>query len=137
MEAPEAALLACHDPRGDASLAPPVVDRGELFFHDGWRVYALHLESGVPLSGWAQSYPSRNGQYWINAGNNINFAFVPGIPAAGTGYKSRFRNYHDVGHNPVMNGTDHKALVDQWWMDRLAALIAVEAPDRPHSGPSF
>jgi outer membrane protein assembly factor BamB len=34
----------------------PVVDRGELFFQDGERVYGLNLESGVPLPGWIQSH---------------------------------------------------------------------------------
>ena len=29
----------------------PAVDRGEMFFHDGYRMYALHVESGVPLAG--------------------------------------------------------------------------------------
>lgn len=35
----------------------PVTDRGELFFQDGLRVYALSIDSGMPLPGWAQSYP--------------------------------------------------------------------------------
>lgn len=34
----------------------PAVDRGELFFQDGQRVYAVSLASGVPLPGWAQTY---------------------------------------------------------------------------------
>ena len=34
----------------------PVVDRGELFFQDGERIYGLNLESGVPLPGWIQSH---------------------------------------------------------------------------------
>ena len=41
----------------------PVVDRGELFFQDGTRVYAVSLESGVPLPGWAQTYGEPQGQY--------------------------------------------------------------------------
>jgi outer membrane protein assembly factor BamB len=44
----------------------PVVDRGELFFQDGTRVFARSLESGNPLPGWAQNYPGppdRAGQY--------------------------------------------------------------------------
>jgi outer membrane protein assembly factor BamB len=36
----------------------PVVDRGELFFQDGQRLYAVSIDSGVPLSGWAQTYAS-------------------------------------------------------------------------------
>lgn len=34
----------------------PVVDRGELFFQDGQRIFARNLDSGAPLSGWAQTY---------------------------------------------------------------------------------
>lgn len=33
----------------------PVIDRGELFFQDGQRIYAVNLESGVPLPGWVQA----------------------------------------------------------------------------------
>ncbi len=55
-----------------------------------------------------------------SSGNNINFAFVPGIPEKGTGYKTAFRNYHDVGHNPMLNGVDHKRIVDRWMMQQLA-----------------
>jgi hypothetical protein len=55
-----------------------------------------------------------------SSGNNINFAFVEGIPARGTGYKTAFRNFHDVGHNPVLNGVDHKRIVDRWMMQQLA-----------------
>jgi hypothetical protein len=60
-----------------------------------------------------------------SSGNNINFAFVPGVPAKGTGYKSPFRNYHDVGHNPVLGGVDHKRIVDQWMMQQLADVITL------------
>jgi outer membrane protein assembly factor BamB/TolA-binding protein len=35
----------------------PAVDRGEMFFQDGARVYAVSLDSGSPLAGWAQTYP--------------------------------------------------------------------------------
>jgi hypothetical protein len=58
-----------------------------------------------------------------SSGNNINFAFVPGLPAKGTGYKTAFRNYHDLGHNPVLGGVDHKRIVDRWMMERMAALL--------------
>src|SRR6185436_18581400 len=51
----------------------PVVDRGEIFFQDGYRVYALHVESGVPLAGWNQTYSgNRNGQYWLPGQNLTN-----------------------------------------------------------------
>jgi hypothetical protein len=59
-----------------------------------------------------------------SSGNNINFAFVDGIPAKGTGYKTAFRNYHDLGHNPVLGGVDHKRIVDRWMMQQFADMIA-------------
>jgi outer membrane protein assembly factor BamB/tetratricopeptide (TPR) repeat protein len=47
----------------------PVVDRDELFFNDNVRVYALSLESGLPLSGWQQTYPAdRSGCYALPGG---------------------------------------------------------------------
>jgi hypothetical protein len=59
-----------------------------------------------------------------SSGNNINFAFVPGIPAKNaTNYKTPYRNYHDLGHNPLMNGVDHKKIVDRWMMERFAILL--------------
>jgi len=60
-----------------------------------------------------------------SSGNQLNFgAFVKDIPARGTGYKSAFRNWHDLGHNPVMNGVNHKIIVDKWCMDKFAGMIA-------------
>ncbi|MCC7349629.1 MAG: PQQ-binding-like beta-propeller repeat protein [Phycisphaerales bacterium] len=42
----------------------PSVDHGQLFFQDGARLYAVNLESGFPLPGWAQTYGGdRDGQY--------------------------------------------------------------------------
>lgn len=44
----------------------PAIDRGQLFFQDGQRVYAVNLESGVPLPGWALTHGGggdRIGQY--------------------------------------------------------------------------
>jgi outer membrane protein assembly factor BamB len=45
----------------------PVVDDEELYFQDGSRIYAVSVQSGVPLPGWIQSYPSTNGQYIVNS----------------------------------------------------------------------
>jgi hypothetical protein len=57
-------------------------------------------------------------------GDSINFAFVPGIPARSpNNYKTPYRNWHDLGHNPVLGGVDHKQIVDQWWMDRYADFL--------------
>ena len=58
-----------------------------------------------------------------SSGNNMNLAHIEGIPKMGTGYKSPFRNYHDVGHNPVVGGVDHKRIVDRWMMQKLAEFI--------------
>jgi hypothetical protein len=60
-----------------------------------------------------------------SSGNNINFgAFVPGLPMTSkNNYKSPYRNWHDLGHNPVMDGTDHKKIVDRWFMDRWAEVF--------------
>jgi Protein of unknown function (DUF1552) len=58
-----------------------------------------------------------------SSGNNINFGFVEGVPGNGTGYKSQYRNYHDVGHNPVFQGVDHKRIVDRWMMLQFANLV--------------
>ncbi len=35
----------------------PAVDRGELFFQDNANLYAIDLDSGTPLSGWASTWP--------------------------------------------------------------------------------
>ncbi len=43
----------------------PAVDRRELFFQDGYHVFAVHLESGVPLSGWQQTHSQRQGRYQL------------------------------------------------------------------------
>jgi hypothetical protein len=59
-----------------------------------------------------------------STGNQVNFgSFVDGIPPRGTGYKSAFRNWHDLGHNPVMNGVDHHRVVDQWCMQKFADFL--------------
>ena len=59
-----------------------------------------------------------------STGNAINFgAFVPGIPPRGTGYKSAFRNWHDLGHNPSMGGTDHHRIVDEWCMNEFSLFL--------------
>jgi hypothetical protein len=64
-------------------------------------------------------------QHGDSSGNSINFgAFVPGLPAMSkNNYKSPYRNWHDLGHNPVMDGQDHKKIVDTWYMARYSELI--------------
>ncbi|CAN5633074.1 hypothetical protein BH09PLA1_BH09PLA1_06420 [soil metagenome] len=46
----------------------PVVDRGELFFQDNARVYAVNLESSLALPGWAQTYDGNRGGRYAVAG---------------------------------------------------------------------
>jgi hypothetical protein len=60
------------------------------------------------------------------SGNSVNFgAFVEGIPARNVGgdAKTPYRNWHDLGHNPVAGGVDHKKIVDKWWMGEFASLV--------------
>jgi hypothetical protein len=57
-------------------------------------------------------------------GANLPWNFLPGIPEKGTGFHTRLRNWHDIGHNPIMNGVDHKRMVDTWCMQQLGELIA-------------
>src|SRR5665213_887862 len=47
----------------------PVCDRGELYFQDGRRIYAVVLESGVPLPGWTQTWP--DGVYTMPAAGPV------------------------------------------------------------------
>jgi hypothetical protein len=56
---------------------------------------------------------------------NVNFsAFLPGIPPKGTGFKTAFRNWHDIAHNPLLGGVNHKVVVDKWAMEVLADILA-------------
>ncbi len=41
----------------------PVVDKGELFFQDNARIYAIDLDGGVPLPAWVDTYPGQDGAY--------------------------------------------------------------------------
>jgi hypothetical protein len=45
----------------------PVVDEGELFFQDNARLYAVSLESGMPLADWQRTYPQTQGRYTLRA----------------------------------------------------------------------
>jgi hypothetical protein len=57
-------------------------------------------------------------------GANLPWNFLPGIPEKGGGFHTRLRNWHDLGHNPVLGGVDHKRIADKWCMEQLAGLIA-------------
>ena len=45
----------------------PAVDRGEMFFQDNARLYALNIDTGQSLPGWLATYPAHNGQYVVSA----------------------------------------------------------------------
>ncbi|HEV7298956.1 MAG TPA: PQQ-binding-like beta-propeller repeat protein [Tepidisphaeraceae bacterium] len=50
----------------EAAGVMPVVDGPDLFFNDGQRVYAVSVDSGVALSGWATTYPGElQGRYTL------------------------------------------------------------------------
>ena len=57
-------------------------------------------------------------------GANLPWNFLPGIPERGGGFHTRLRNWHDLGHNPVLGGVDHKRIADKWCMQQFAELIA-------------
>jgi outer membrane protein assembly factor BamB len=44
----------------------PVVDHGQLFFQDNVNLYGVDLDSGVPLTGWAATWPG--GVYKLDGG---------------------------------------------------------------------
>jgi hypothetical protein len=57
-------------------------------------------------------------------GKQVSFgSFVPDIPEKGTGYKTPYRNWHDLGHNPTLGGKNHKVIADKWCMAEFAAFI--------------
>ena len=56
-------------------------------------------------------------------GANLPWNFLPEIPEKGGGFHTRLRNWHDLGHNPVLGGTDHKRIADKWCMLQMAKLI--------------
>jgi len=71
-----------------------------------------------------------------SSGNNINFgAFVQGLPAkSSNNYKSPYRNWHDLGHNPIQGGVDHKKIVDNWFMDQWMTNFFTLMKQAPEAG---
>ncbi len=71
----------------------PVADRGELFFQDNARVYAVGIDSGFPLPGWAETHGGeRHGQYVIDAhsmprGRQLSITLTDNAVLAIMGYK--------------------------------------------------
>ena len=50
--------------------------------------------------------------------------FIPGVPVRAGSFIIPYRTWHDVAHNPFMNGVDHKRMVDKWFLSRFADLLA-------------
>lgn len=77
----------------------PVADAGELYFQDGSRIYAVSLQSGVPLPGWIQTYPNSNGQYSVKSYGNARsrqhtLTLTDSSVLAVMGYSDRLANYY-------------------------------------------
>jgi hypothetical protein len=56
-------------------------------------------------------------------GANLPWNFLPEIPEKGSGFHTRLRNWHDMGHNPMLGGADHKRMADKWIMLQFAGLL--------------
>ncbi len=97
---------------GMASGMLPVTDRGQLFFQDGMRVWALQLESGVPLSGWVQSYGTQGGVYRLSKAPSVAAMAVavqqiqPGMPGIFGGGKSNAIALTDTSVYAIMGISD-------------------------------
>ncbi len=84
----------------------PVVDGGSMFFNDGRNIYAVDVDSGLPLPGWLNTYPgSRNGRYHITTqvpgrarGELLTVTVTPSQVMAVIGQPDR-----QTGNNPYAN----------------------------------
>ena len=86
----------------------PVIDRGELFFQDGQRIYAVSLESGVPLPGWQQTHGAdHNGAYTLPS--------VSGSPRS---------------HQLTLTVTDHNVLAVMGESDLSMARVGLPSQDQ-------
>lgn len=78
----------------------PAVDKGEMYFQDGRRLYAVSLPSGgMPLAGWSQTYGGdRNGQF-----------VLPNTWGSGRGYQQTV-TLTDSAVLAVMGQPDRRAM---------------------------
>jgi outer membrane protein assembly factor BamB len=88
----------------------PVVDGGSLFFQDGARIWAVGLDSGIPLPGWVQTHGSkgfyqlkssatlRNQQYTLTLTENS----VLGV----LGQSTRLQMYYAAQGQELPGGAD-------------------------------
>jgi hypothetical protein len=90
----------------------------------------LHAFMNMMIAGVACDLTNVAGlQVADSTGDQVNFgAFVQGIPARNaTNYKTSYRNWHDLGHNPNMTvdgkSVDHHRMVDEWCMNELSLFL--------------
>jgi hypothetical protein len=107
---------------GSCSMPPGMIDINDRSKYPLIQKAHMNLLVGALSCGVTSVVTLQHGD---SSGNSINFgSFVPGLPALSkNNYKSPWRNWHDLGHSPVMDGTDHKKIVDAWFMARFDELF--------------
>jgi hypothetical protein len=110
---------------GCGAVKPPTYTNADILAQDKIWPDIMRSYMNMMLAGVVCDLTDVAGlQVADSTGNAINFgAFVPGIPPRGTGYKSAFRNWHDLGHNPSMGGVDHHRVVDEWCMNEFSLFL--------------
>lgn len=85
----------------------PVIDRGELFFQDGQRLYGVNVETGVPLPGWLATYPGdQKGQYQhpsnrsTTSGHLLTVTLTDKSVLAIMGQSDRMAQFYGFGAGP-------------------------------------
>jgi hypothetical protein len=116
-------------PAGSCGVMAPKIADADLGSDKAWPDL-MHAFMNMMIAGLACDLTNVATLQVADAtGNQINFgAFVPNIPAKNsTNYKSPYRNWHDLGHNPMMtvNGAsvDHHRMVDEWCMSEFATFL--------------
>jgi hypothetical protein len=129
LESELAAIANGTGPRSSVSVAKPMdmTDEAILAGPTANKIYPdiMHSYMDMIIAGLSAGV-SHVGTLQISdaTGKQVSFgSFVPGIPEIGTGYKTQYRNWHDLGHNPSMGGTNHKLIADKWCMAEFAAFI--------------
>jgi hypothetical protein len=105
-----------------ASAAPNMIDINDRAQYPNIQKANYNLMISALKCGVTNVVTNQHGD---SSGNSINFgAYVPGLPLMSkNNYKSPWRNWHDLGHSPIQDGTDHKKIVDTWFMTRYAELV--------------
>jgi hypothetical protein len=58
-------------------------------------------------------------------GSNMGVpSFVAGLPVRGTGFQTSTRSWAEIAQMPVLDGVDHKRVVERWFFERFAELLA-------------